>query len=322
LNLVTPGEKLSSRWRRRIISTLQWLSVAFIALLLFIYIYEERQKFLRLMDITLPYLILLACLCGMLFIPTAASRKSMGDKLGFGLSINEWYGISIYSNLSSFVLPSRGDALLVAAYLKSRKNFPVSYFATMTLGNAILMAAILLMVALISLIVYGMLHSTWHYELMLLSCLALLVVLSLFLIDKIHLRQAGRTARVLGRALTAWRLIRTDRMLMVKLILLIITGTAIFVAWTYYSYIALGFPVDLVSMIFIGVIMRMSFLVSLTPGNLGIRELVLGATSDMLGLGFTEGVAVTLLQRAVSLLVMTVLALLYLPMFRRSGRYD
>jgi uncharacterized protein (TIRG00374 family) len=74
----------------------------------------------------------------------------------------------------------------------------------------------------------------------------------------------------------------------------------------YLSYVALGFEVRIVPVVFASVAIQMSFFFSITPGNLGVREMLLGFVSQVIGLGFGEGIAVTILQRAVSVVVFLV----------------
>jgi uncharacterized protein (TIRG00374 family) len=108
-------------------------------------------------------------------------------------------------------------------------------------------------------------------------------------------------------AIDGWHRIREDRGLLVRLTVLTATSTLIFAGWMYLGYRALGFDVRLLPVVFAGLVSQASFFVNLTPGNLGVREALVAFASEAIGLGFAEGAAVTLLQRALSSLIFLVL---------------
>jgi uncharacterized membrane protein YbhN (UPF0104 family) len=104
---------------------------------------------------------------------------------------------------------------------------------------------------------------------------------------------------------------RSDPAFVLRVALLIVASSLAFTIWMYVSYRALDFEAGIVPIFFAAIATQMSFFFSLTPGNLGVREVVVGFVSQLTGLGFAEGVAVTILQRTVSTVAFAVLGLLF-----------
>lgn len=98
----------------------------------------------------------------------------------------------------------------------------------------------------------------------------------------------------------SWKKLRSNPVLLMKLTSLEIFGSVLFAFWMFSSYRILGFEINFPDAFFAGIACQMSYFFKLTPGNLGIRESLVGFVSQITKVGFAEGVTVTLLQRALS----------------------
>ena len=73
----------------------------------------------------------------------------------------------------------------------------------------------------------------------------------------------------------------------------------------------LGIPITFLKLLLVASIGSISSFISLTPGNLGITDLVQIVSIQIVGVGVTDAVATTLLWRVINLLLIFVLG----PMF-------
>ncbi|MEJ2356045.1 MAG: hypothetical protein P8Y62_09150, partial [candidate division WOR-3 bacterium] len=108
----------------------------------------------------------------------------------------------------------------------------------------------------------------------------------------------------------SWKKLRSNTILLVKLIFLEILGSILFAFWMFFSYHVLGFNINFPNAFLAGIACQMSYFFKITPGNLGIRESLVGFVSQITEIGFAEGVTVTLLQRAISTVGFSVLGLI------------
>jgi uncharacterized membrane protein YbhN (UPF0104 family) len=264
------------------------------------YVRDEREKFARLLTINPTYLALLVGVWVLLSIPRGLIRKLMAQRLGVKLAFVDWYGLFMVTNLISLVVPARGDFIFSAAYLKKKYGLPISQFGSMVYGSSVLLAVVLCLEGCLGLFFLGITENIWDLKIWGIVIAVGMGAIPFAMLSKRILKGESWLIRNLRTALEGWETLRSDPGLLIRLVALIVTSSLIFTMWMYVSYRTLGFEVSVIPVFLAGVATQMSFFLSLTPGNLGVREAIVGFISQVTRLGFAEGVAVTILQRAVS----------------------
>lgn len=304
----------------RVRNLLSWACALIVLALLAATLSTEGDKLTRLTDIAPLSLGVLVVLCLLLFLPNGLIRRAMAQHFGVRLRFVEWYGMLVFTNLLNLVLPARADMLFTAGYLKTVHGLSLANFAAMTYGNAVLFASVMVVEALLGLAYIAWDIGYWSARVVAFAAVMGVLAMALLLLPALPIRGDGRIAGGIRRALDGWHSLRQAPRLLPRLARHMVLGSVIFAAWMYMSYRALGFDVDVARVLVAGVVVQLSFLVVLTPGNLGIREALTGLVSQLIGLGFSEGVIVTLLQRAVSLLVFCVVGGLFGLLLSRALR--
>lgn len=290
----------------RVRRLLAWGSALVVLAVLAATLSREGDKLARLGEISPAAAVTLVALCLLLFLPNGLIRRAMAEHFGVRLRFVEWYGMILFTNLLNLALPARADMAFTAGYLKSMHGLSLANFAAMTYGNAVLFASVMVVEALLGLAWIAWDSGYWNARVLGFAVMMGLLAATLLLLPRLPIRGTGRIASGLRRALEGWQSLRQAPRLLPRLARHMVLGSLIFAAWMFVSYRALGFDVDVARVLVAGVVVQLSFLVVLTPGNLGVREALTGFVSQLIGLGFVEGVVVTLLQRAVSLLVFCV----------------
>ena len=302
----------------RIRALVSWGCALLVLILLAATLSKEGDKLARLAAIAPWDLLTLLMLCLLLFMPNGLIRRAMAAHFGVRLQFVEWYGMILFTNLLNLVLPARADMLFTAGYLKRMHGLSLAHFASMTYGNAVLFASVMVVEALLGLGYIAWDSGDWSARVLGFAAVMGGLALALLLLPVLPVGGGGRLANGIRRALDGWHSLRQAPRLLPQLARYMVLGSLIFAAWMYMSYRALGFEVELARVLVAGVVVQLSFLVVLTPGNLGIREALTGFVSQLIGLGFAEGVIVTLLQRGVSLLVFSVVGGLFGVMLSRA----
>ncbi len=291
----------------KIRALLSWAFSLFLCAAIVYYLRDEQDKLLQIFSIDPLHLLLLSFLCAALFVPSGLSRKLMAERLNVRLAFLDWYGLLMVTNLMSLIVPARGDLAVSAFYLRKKYNLPITHFISMLYGATVLLALCLSAAGTVSLLAIA--SEGVSPGVHVIGLVAAIGAFSIFFgwLPPGLIKGESWVMKRLRSALEGWKHVRSDGLLLSRLTILALSGIALFSLWMYASYRMLGFEVRMLPSILAGIVVLMSFFVSLTPGNLGIREALLGFTSQVLGLGFAEGVAVTLLQRAVSILVFLIL---------------
>lgn len=94
-----------------------------------------------------------------------------------------------------------------------------------------------------------------------------------------------------------------------RLALLGLTNFIVTVAAYEVYFQERSIAVDLASLSLFFVLLRMSTLVTLTPGNLGIRELAFGLLSASLGIGLAEGILASVVLRVLGTLLLMLIGI-------------
>lgn len=304
--------------RRQVItSALAWVFAAAMAGMIYWAVRNDHETLQALLSVHPFEALLLMAACLLLYIPTGLGRLVVARRLGVRFEFMDWYGLVLVGNLIGLVIPARGDFILSAVYLKRKYGLSVTHFGSMVYGNVLLWAATLGVEACLALLMLGVTTGAWDPRLWALALALALGTLTVALFPASRLRSRFWLVVRFREVLEGWEMIRADRSLLLSLGLINLSGTLIFALWLYACYWALGFTVGFGQLFFAGVVLQLSFVLTITPANLGLREAVLGAVSQVLGLGFAQGVAVSLLQRAVSVAAFVVFgglfSLLILP---------
>jgi uncharacterized membrane protein YbhN (UPF0104 family) len=222
--------------------------------------------------------------------------------LGADVDCREAFGLSAAGTWLNMILPLQGGAAGRALYLKRRHGVAYSHFvavqgATYTLffliGGLAGMGLWLLLSS------RGMDLS----PLLLYLCVALTGGMGLLLIMPLpKWAPQNRFARMLASAMEGWQVLKRPRVA-AKVGGLLTLNFLLAALRLGVAFSALGQNVSPSGILFVAVLVSLSQVVRLTPGNLGIREGVTGAMAEVVGSGFGAGVLASGLIRVVTLLV-------------------
>lgn len=242
------------------------------------------------------------------------------------LRIREWLSLSFASSFANFFLPMRGGAGIRAVYMHQVYRFPVSEFVSTlsimylmhTVVNALLALAGMLLIA----------AGGGPANLPLLALFgAMAVAGAIAMITDFNLRteQRGFPLAQLSRLFAAWRKVRQDTVLVVRLWLLMIALTVATVWQCLAAFRAAGIDLAAEGVLVYAACKNLGSLIGLTPGSLGIVELISIYLGRVLGYGTADALLVQALIRAVSIVVLLLaapVAVLYLRRRLSSAAYS
>jgi uncharacterized membrane protein YbhN (UPF0104 family) len=122
------------------------------------------------------------------------------------------------------------------------------------------------------------------------------------IVPAIEIPGRGRLSRGLRDALRGWSLLKSDRRLLAQLAVLTAVNSTVNAVSFQVAYQALGALLPFADALLITLLSALTIVVSITPGNLGVQEAVVGLTSGLLGGNVDQGVLASLLIRVGALL--------------------
>lgn len=236
------------------------------------------------------------------------------------LSFHEWYGLNIVNTFANFILPMRGGLIPVATYLNKKHNYKYSSFITFLSAIYIIVFWVNSLAALIALIILYRTEQFFTLPLtgFLLAVFASLTVIILFS-PKVPLTGVSYIDKFLG-LINDWHTLRKIGGIKRKIALFALINVVIISFGTYFQFRALGYEITFLSSLILGIIGGFSLLLSITPGNIGVKEGIVALTSSVLGVPAWQTVVVGVLDRIIGFTIATLIAPYFLSKLSISLR--
>lgn len=263
--------------------------------------YTHREDFAFLADLSLLDLAAAGlCVAGAL-VAGMFQLKPFFDHYRLPMGLLELAGLSMSSSLGNLLLPLRGGTAALAFYLKKIHGMSFGDFSLTYAGTGLLTVLTNSAVALIGLTVLFLDNGFFNFPLTMVvaGLFGLCVMLTVFRPQLASKRQGiwGRVAA----ALEGWHALTRDRILLAKssaaltVVLLCITGSF------YFLYRALGIPLPFFAVLVTLSVGNIATLVPITPGSLGIFDIVTIQIPLIFGLDVARSITATVLYRALFL---------------------
>ena len=295
-----------------------------LVLLLAFYVWQNREDMLRMLHLspgTTFGMLLLGFMGGIIncFYHLALLRT-----YGIPLSLTDWMGVVSVSNAIAYVLPLRADLVFSAAYYKRVKGLAYTKSVSMAAGNILFGVAFSLLQILVSLLCIGFLQGSWPGLLWGLwglgtLCLGLIVFCALGM--KGRLPGFLAKFRLLQSVLEGFTDLLRNRALLLQVLCCLVFNNLCQLFLYSLCFRSIGLSIPLYMALFYNSVSWLIGIVAIVPGNIGIKESVMGAATLLLGSVFQTGFAVSLLQRVVMLIVHIVMGLIFaLPIYTRFSQ--
>lgn len=303
--------------QRLLKNKLLWSAIILTAFVLFLvsYAIKNWQDFLSL-RLEQPYLLLLVGAGGLASLySNGALMDVVLRPMGLRLQRTETFGLAIITRLSNQVAPGRLGLAIRASYLKRKYNFALSKFVS-ALG-----AAHILMYLFSSLLGLGSLLTLTRFNTSLDSAtfIVLLSGFSIFLLGLLLFSPkvkegASFFTRHVSRVVNGWLLIRRDQHILQLASMWALVHVLIMVVVLFASFNTLGAGISLLQASFITSIVILGALIGITPAGLGVSEGLIVVAAAVLGIPAPVALAAALVRRAVSFIILLVVA----PLFSRK----
>jgi len=281
-----------------------WRFAATLAVVLggLFFLYRHRADLDVLTRLSLPELAALVASVSAFFVVSGWIFYRLVQALSVELSAVEWFGLTVLTNALNYLGPARPGVVLKAVYLKSR-SLPYAHFSAVVAAGFFLSLWVTGVAGLAVLAVMALGHGP-SSPLLAAACGAVVLFSSLpFLVPMPPVVRGGRLGALLDRALQGFREIRRRRGTIAAVGTGVLLQHLISAASCLISFRALGFDLDVLTALVLGIFVALSNVASFTPNNIGLQELVMAYLYASTGMDFTHGLLGAGLIRGVHLLV-------------------
>ena len=285
------------------------------------YVKNNAEAFLPVLQVSRTDALILFLAFAAIMIGNGLFIAVVSRAFSIRLASPEWLSLSFASSFANYFLPFRGGTGIRALYMNRVHGFPISEFIS-TLGIMYLMHVVVN--GLLALAGMGLIaHRDGAVNLALVvffACVALCGIAAILI--RFEVRREFRRfplAQVM-RVISAWQSVRADRALVMKLWLLMFAMTAATILQCRAAFDAVAVELPWAGVLVYAASKNLGTLIGLTPGSMGIVELISIYLGRVLGYSTVDALSVQALIRAIaiiSLLLAGPAALIYLR--RRIG---
>lgn len=295
-------------------------ALALLFIIFFIYyVSKYKEQFVALRYISPSYLVVIAALVVLFKLTIGLKMKFMLNSFGIALRFREWFGLTCIYSLTNYITPVKAGIIPQALYLKKNRDFRYTQFATYLASFAIFILAINSFLGILFLAYYYIVKGRFFFVLFMLFFLTFvtsLIVIYLFPhLERITIRVKWQWFNRIISGLTA---LKGKRILLLRLFAAQMADIFFSSLRLFFAYRALGLNIDVLGVFIIGLFVSSSAIVSITPANLGIRELSIVFSSALIGRGAASGLMVSLIDRGLGALVTFVLGAAYTYILMRK----
>lgn len=247
--------------------------------------------------LTLAFVAILVCNGIFIYIVSRAFRVR--------LQTLEWLSLSFSSSLANYFLPFRGGAGLRAIYLSKLHGFPITEFVS-TLSVMYLMHIVVNgAMALLGMGLIAVYDGAANDTLLVFFLLVTLAGILAMTIDvNVKANQRWIPMVHLHRLFSAWKKVRKDRALVLRLWLIMLTLTVATVWQCNTAFEAVSIPISSGGILVYAASKNLATLISLTPGSLGIVEFISIYLGSVLNYSVSNALLVQALIRSVAIVVL------------------
>jgi uncharacterized membrane protein YbhN (UPF0104 family) len=309
------------------VSKSKWIKVisiaAFItiAVLLVKYIYAQKDDFIRILYLKSEYLYgimglsLLSPLWGFRY------RKIAVEQMGGKIDLIDWFGMQAIVNLLSYFLPFRGGLALSAGYYKKKCGVSLSYFTSITAGGFMVGLYAVSMEILVGLLFLLLMKNRFPWILWIFAIL-LVILINLFIFFS---RKYGEYVfsklpfqKYTLPIVKGFIVLIENRKVLLKVIVITFISEMIHSLRMFCVYAALGNEMNFFLILIYTGIDYLSDIVSFLPGNLGVKEVLIGTATYYTGNYFNDGIMISLLIRFSGFLTYFLYSLIFIiPVYKR-----
>ncbi|MFW5704384.1 MAG: lysylphosphatidylglycerol synthase transmembrane domain-containing protein [Nanoarchaeota archaeon] len=287
------------------------ISVIIVLVLSAYYIYINFVDFLE-VEISNFHLIIFIVFIYLLYVfNTGLILKYLLKPYKINLSFKQYFGLSAISLFYNLILPFRGGAVVRAVYLKKKFSFNYSKFLSTMYGTYLASFFTTGFVGTMFLIFIKITENYFNVFLFLFFlCFTAIMAFFMFVNHKYY-SGVFKWIKPVNKVLLGWEEIQKDRFSI--LIVIVFSTINLFLFGLIFSleFLMLSEYISYYKLVFLACISNLSLFLSITPGSLGVKEVLTSFVGVVLLLPEIKVVSVLILDRIFTSLIVIVVGLFF-----------
>jgi len=266
------------------------------------FLLSERSELVRLKEVPASVIATLVVLNVLFLFNSAFSVKVLMKAFGHDLPFKEWFGLSCITGMCSFFMPAKTGVMPRAFYMKKKYGFQLTKFFTSYLGYYIVTFITNSLTSLIAVYSIYRRDGVFH-EGLFFFFLAVMICSIIFILFVRVVKRFNFKSNTINMVVNGLEYFKKQKRLLVKLLILNFISTVIFALKLLVSFRSVGVNVDFFTAFIVSGTIFLSLVLSLTPANLGVKELLITGVASLLGYTGISGALVSIIDRGIYFVV-------------------
>ncbi|MBN2016436.1 flippase-like domain-containing protein [Candidatus Dojkabacteria bacterium] len=227
------------------------------------------------------------------------------------LAFKEWFGLSVINTMGNYLFPFRGGTISNAVYLKGKHQFPYSSFISILSATYILVFWVISIVGTISLLIIKFMYNVFSIPLTVVFIFSFIFLTVIIAFSPTIKETPYKTLNTFIKIINDWKGISSHKRTLLIVASITFVNILLTTFNTYLEFQILGKEVSFIKLVLLSVFSSFSLFISITPGNIGIREAFSAYSGNVVGLLPAEVITVSIIDRAVTFALSFILGLYF-----------
>ena len=270
------------------------------------YVVSQREMLSALSEVRLLHIVLLLALSIAGLLAQAEQFRAALTVSDIDIDIVEATGLTAVNTMANYYVPARGGTVVRAGYMYAVHSMTIGAYAILTVATVAIGTLVAITAGLASTAVLAASGEGDGLQLAIpfLGVLVLLgMAVGIAFVSVKAFSMTNRLAAAVNQLKTAAGLWRRERVVGLRLLFWTVVVLAAHVGRLFVAFSAVGVSIDPAETVLIGSLVSMSFIIAITPGNLGVKEGVTAFAAALVGVPAAVALLAALVDRAVALVV-------------------
>lgn len=279
-----------------------------------VFIYFRWDDMMRLKEVPVYYIVWLAIISVALSYLNAYQFNFLLRVFNLKLPFKEWFGISVSSAMYNYILPGKGGLAIRGAYLKEKFKLPYAHYLSLVAGSYLInlmvagLVAVLLGIWFIVQRTIPLSNPILVVSLIAASSLGALIFIN---INPEKIPKKGKLLSFLHQTMKGFQLFKEQKVYFLAVCAIQFLLIAFTAYRLYLSFYILGFEITYVQVCFIQSLVILSRIISITPGNMGIKEGIIAFTSTAFNVSIDNALLSAVFERIVDMMIIFTLGAVF-----------
>jgi uncharacterized protein (TIRG00374 family) len=280
-----------------------------------VFVYNHAEDFSVFFTLPVPHVLTLLSISFISLLPVAFEFNYSLQLFNLKLKLKEWFGLSIVNSFYNIFLPFSSGIFIRGVYLKKKYSFDFSKYSGL-MGISLLLN--LIIGALLALVLAMSVSHSVDLDIIKLISFGLVgLIVFLLLLYFLSKKLATIDFKIsfintfLASIESGINLLLENKSLILPLILSQLAMNVLLGIRLFLCFYFLDLEVSFLSVILVQALTMFTTIINITPGNIGLREGVIGSLQVLLGVSFEESVLAATLDRVFSTITVLLLGLFF-----------